>query len=149
MQKGFALIELMIVIAIIGVLAALAVPAYADYTAKSQITAGLASIKPGQAAIEIQLAEGIASNASTPASFGLQVSSGSCRVIDILIGSGNVGGEATGLWCELKGSTKIQGKFIVLRRNSNTLVWTCVTDAPAALMPKGCSYDAYPLSIPT
>lgn len=38
LQKGFTLIELMIVIAIIGVLAAVAVPAYQDYIAKSQVT---------------------------------------------------------------------------------------------------------------
>jgi type IV pilus assembly protein PilA len=138
MQKGFTLIELMIVIAIIGVLAAVAIPAYSDYTGKSQIAAGLAAIKPGQAASEVLLNDGLTSTITAQASLGLQSSSGNCENIKVKVVGGSTGGLAV-VSCVLKGTTKLQGKKINLERDATTLAWTCVTDVESGLTPKGCT----------
>ena len=50
-QKGFTLIELMIVVAIIGILAAIAIPAYQDYTIRAQVTEGLNLASSAKAAV--------------------------------------------------------------------------------------------------
>lgn len=51
MQQGFTLIELMIVIAIIGILAAIAIPAYQDYTRRAQATEMITAAAPAKTAI--------------------------------------------------------------------------------------------------
>jgi type IV pilus assembly protein PilA len=137
-QQGFTLIELMIVVAIIAILAAIALPAYQNYVAKSQVTAGLADIRGGVTAYEELIQSGTQTGTPSLADLGLNGSTARC---DILPG-GNIETEAGGqsIECTLKGNPKVLNKTITLLRDGSGS-WNCVADAAldSKFRPTGCN----------
>ncbi|MDD4946212.1 MAG: pilin [Gallionella sp.] len=116
-QKGFTLIELMIVVAIIGILAAVAIPAYQDYTAKAQASEAFV------------LLDGLKSSISD--TVGQDPSATGCAIPAGAVTAGKYVATITAAWgapnCDLTATykaagvaTPLQGTTVILRFDSGT-----------------------------
>jgi type IV pilus assembly protein PilA len=118
-QAGFTLVELMIVMAIVGILASIAFPAYQDYVAKAKFSAALAEVSAGKNPINLAMHHG--TPPITLADINMQATTSNCAMLLREAG--------TGLECAIEGGPPtISDKKITLARDDNG-VWTCTSDA--------------------
>ena len=136
-QKGFTLIELMIVVAIIGILAAIALPAYQDYTARAQMSEAMV-LADGQkgAVTEFYADRGVmpANNASAGISPAADISGK--YVASVGINNGAITSTVRGQ----NVAAGIAGSTLTLTptATSGSVSWTCTSSASAKYVPAAC-----------
>ena len=133
LQKGFTLIELMIVVAIIGILAAIAIPAYQDYTIRAQVSEGLNLAAAAKAAIaESYLTDGTAPVDRTEAGMSAAITDTEGNYVESLeVDNGQIvityGNEANA--ANLVGETLAIIPYLAV---DDSIVWVCGgADVPA------------------
>jgi len=146
-QQGFTLIELMIVVAIIGILAAIAIPQYQDYIARSQVNRALGEVSALKTAVEENLMRGNTVNYGTDAAgldgnLGWNGTSLSTTALTADFGGGAGSGSLV-LTLDGAASAAISDATITLSR-TDLGVWTCeIGSTPdgwkATFTPAGCT----------
>jgi len=138
-HHGFTLIELMIVMVIIGIIAAIALPAFQDYAGKAQVSTGLAEIHPGVKTYELLVLEGKDSVTDyTATNLGLKASTARCSKI-IVTRINDDGKAEPAISCTLIGNSKVHGKEVRYDRAADG-TWSCKSSAPSEFYrPQGCS----------
>ncbi|HEZ4181800.1 TPA: pilin [Neisseria meningitidis] len=124
LQKGFTLIELMIVIAIVGILAAVALPAYQDYTARAQVSEAILLAEGQKSAVtEYYLNHGIwpANNSSAGVASASDIKGKYVEKVEVAKGVVTAEMKSTGV------NKEIQGKKLSLwaKRQNGSVKWFC------------------------
>jgi type IV pilus assembly protein PilA len=125
LQQGFTLIELMIVVAIIGILAAVAIPAYSDYTARSQVSEAVSLTS----SLKTPLAEYFADKGRMPANVASVGGTTTGKYVDTIVLEGASGGTVA-VVATMKGSNvnrSIQGGVFVTTSEDGGNQWACGT----------------------